>query len=58
MGFRAFACLPDQPDMLATCVVWGAGIKPGVDLGKIRETEIAPMIARLLGLELPAPKSK
>jgi len=50
--------LPDQPDMLATCVVWGAGIKPGVDLGKIRETEIAPMIARLLGLELPSPKSK
>jgi predicted AlkP superfamily pyrophosphatase or phosphodiesterase len=50
--------LPDQPDMLATCVVWGAGIKPGVDLGKIRETEIAPMIARLLGLELPAAKSQ
>ena len=50
--------LPDQPDMLATCVVWGAGIQPGVDLGKIRETEIAPMIARLLGLELPAAESK
>jgi len=50
--------LPDQPDMLATCVVWGAGIQPGVDLGKIRETEIAPMIARLLGLDLPAAKPR
>ena len=56
MGTHGY--LPDQPDMLATCVVWGAGIQPGVDLGKIRETEIAPMIARLLGLELPAAESK
>jgi len=45
--------LPDQPDMLAMCIVWGPGIRPGTDLGKIRETEIAGKIAGILGLELP-----
>jgi predicted AlkP superfamily pyrophosphatase or phosphodiesterase len=46
--------LPDQPDMLAMCIVWGPGIRPGTDLGKIRETEIAGKIAGVLGLEPPA----
>jgi predicted AlkP superfamily pyrophosphatase or phosphodiesterase len=46
--------LPTEPDMLATCIVWGPGIKPGTDLGKIHETELAPMIARILGVEMPA----
>jgi len=45
--------LPDQPDMLAMCVVWGPEIKAGSDLGKIRETDLAPMIARILGLKMP-----
>ena len=50
--------LPDQPDMLATCIVWGPGVRPGTDLGKIHETEIAGKIAGLLGLEMPAAASR
>jgi len=45
--------LPDQPDMLGTCVAWGAGIKPGTRLGKMRNIDVAPTIARILGVELP-----
>ena len=50
--------LPDQPALLATCVVWGAGVKPGTELGKIRNLDIAPTIARILGVELPAADGK
>jgi predicted AlkP superfamily pyrophosphatase or phosphodiesterase len=50
--------LPDQPDMLAMCVVWGPGIKSGTKLGKIQATEVAPTIARLLGVELPSAEGK
>ena len=42
-----------RPDyMQATFVAAGAGIKPGVKLKTIRNTDVAPTIARLLGLEL------
>jgi len=50
--------LPDQPDMLAACVVWGPAIKPGVDLGKIDMTQVAPTIAALLGIDLPTAQGK
>ena len=50
--------LPDQPALLATCVVWGAGVKPGTDLGKVSNLSIAPTIARLLGIELPTADGK
>ncbi|MGC3971447.1 MAG: alkaline phosphatase family protein [Pirellulales bacterium] len=45
---------PDQPDLQATCIVWGAGVKPGTKLGPIRNVDIAPTMARVLGVELPA----
>jgi predicted AlkP superfamily pyrophosphatase or phosphodiesterase len=45
--------LPDQPALLATCVVWGAGVKPGTELGKVSNLSIAPTIARILGVALP-----
>ncbi len=45
--------LPDQPDMLGTCVIWGAGIRPGTRLGKVNSVDIAPTMARLLGIEMP-----
>jgi len=45
--------LPDQTDMLATCVLHGAQIKSGVLLGKISNQDVAPTIARLLSIELP-----
>ncbi|MGE5193315.1 MAG: alkaline phosphatase family protein [Deltaproteobacteria bacterium] len=45
--------LPDQPDMLATLVLSGYGIKPGSKLEKVRNLDVAPTIARLLGVDLP-----
>lgn len=50
--------LPEHEDLLATCIIWGAGIKPGVALGKISNEDIAPTIARLLGVELPTASGK
>jgi predicted AlkP superfamily pyrophosphatase or phosphodiesterase len=50
--------LPDQPDMLAMCIVSGPGLKAGTRLGKIRAIEIAPTVARILGIELPTAEGK
>jgi predicted AlkP superfamily pyrophosphatase or phosphodiesterase len=50
--------LPDQPALLATCVVWGAGVKPGTELGKVSNLSIAPTIARILGIALPTADGK
>jgi predicted AlkP superfamily pyrophosphatase or phosphodiesterase len=44
---------PDQPPLYGTCVVWGAGAKPGTKLGLIKNLDIAPTMAKLLGVELP-----
>jgi predicted AlkP superfamily pyrophosphatase or phosphodiesterase len=43
---------PTPDYMHATFVAAGAGIKPGVRLGVIRNVDVAPTIARLLGLEM------
>ncbi len=45
--------LPDQPDMLGTLVISGYGVKPGRNLGKVASINVAPTIARLLGLDMP-----
>ena len=50
--------LPEHPDLEATCVIWGAGIKPGTSLGKISNLDVAPTMARLLGVELPSAEGK
>lgn len=50
--------LPDQPGMLSLCVVSGPGLKPGTMLGKIRAIDIAPTVARILGVELPTADGK
>jgi predicted AlkP superfamily pyrophosphatase or phosphodiesterase len=50
--------LPDQPDMLALCIVSGPGLKAGTKLGKIRAIDIAPTVARILGIELPTAEGK
>lgn len=50
--------LPDQPDMVAACVVHGPGIEAGTRLGKIRAIDIAPTIARILGVELPTAEGR
>jgi predicted AlkP superfamily pyrophosphatase or phosphodiesterase len=45
--------LPEHADLLGTCVVWGPGIREGARLGQISNVDIAPTIARVLGVELP-----
>ncbi len=45
--------LPEEPDLLGTCVIWGADVKPGTRLGKITNLDIAPTMAKALGVELP-----
>lgn len=44
---------PNLPNLHATFVAWGVGIKPGVKLGEISNTTVAPTIAKLLDLNLP-----
>jgi predicted AlkP superfamily pyrophosphatase or phosphodiesterase len=44
---------PNLPDLQATFVAWGVGIKPGVNLGKISSLSVAPTMARLLGFSIP-----
>jgi predicted AlkP superfamily pyrophosphatase or phosphodiesterase len=46
--------LPDPAQMRGIFIAWGRGIKPGAKLGAVHNTQVAPTIARLLGLELPA----
>jgi predicted AlkP superfamily pyrophosphatase or phosphodiesterase len=41
-----------DPAMDAIFVVWGAGIKRGVRLGSIRNLDVAPTIASLLGIKM------
>jgi predicted AlkP superfamily pyrophosphatase or phosphodiesterase len=43
---------PDIPDLHATFVAWGVGIKAGSELGEIRNIDVAPTIAKLLGVEM------
>jgi predicted AlkP superfamily pyrophosphatase or phosphodiesterase len=49
---------PNLPDLHATFVAWGAGIKHGVKLGEIPNTDVAPTIAKLLGLSIPNVEGK
>ncbi|HEX4142168.1 MAG TPA: ectonucleotide pyrophosphatase/phosphodiesterase [Pirellulales bacterium] len=54
----AHGYLPEHSDLEATCVMWGAGIKPGTSLGRVSNLDVAPTIARLLGIELPSAEGK
>lgn len=44
---------PSLPDLHATFVAWGAGIKSGATMGEIENTSVAPTIAKLLNISLP-----
>ena len=44
--------LPSPDYMHATFIAAGAGIKPGTKLDTIRNVDVAPTIARLLGIEM------
>lgn len=43
----------DDPELDGIFIASGAGIKPGVKLGRIRNLDVAPTLARLMELELP-----
>ena len=44
--------LPEDPRVHATFVAWGAGIRRGAAVEIIRNVDVAPTVARLLGLRL------
>lgn len=43
--------LPDDPKLYATFIAWGAGIRPGARLPVTDSVNVAPTIARVLGLK-------
>ena len=43
----------DLPDLHASFVAWGVGIKPGARLGEIRNIDVAPTLAALLHISMP-----
>ncbi len=50
--------LAEDPEMKAIFVAWGAGIQPGVNLGEIPNLDVAPIIARVLGVRLPGARGE
>jgi predicted AlkP superfamily pyrophosphatase or phosphodiesterase len=50
--------LPDQAALYGTLVLWGDGIKPGANLGRVSNQDVAPTIAKLLGVSLPTADGK
>jgi predicted AlkP superfamily pyrophosphatase or phosphodiesterase len=44
--------LRSHPDMQAIFVAWGSGIRAGATVPEVRNIDIAPTVARLLGLEM------
>jgi predicted AlkP superfamily pyrophosphatase or phosphodiesterase len=44
--------LNTDPDMNAIFIAWGAGIRKGIQMPEIRNVDVAPTIARLLGIEM------
>jgi hypothetical protein len=49
---------PDVPDMDASFFIAGPGIAAGLDLGRIDMRDIAPTLARRLGIALPAAEGR
>ena len=47
----------NMPHLYATFVAWGLGIKPGVRLELIQNTVVAPTVAKLLDIPMPATDS-
>jgi hypothetical protein len=45
--------LPTRPAMATGFIAHGAGVKPGVVIERVRLVDVAPTVARLLGLATP-----
>lgn len=50
--------LPDHPRMHGSLIASGAGIRQGVRLDMVSNLDVAPTIARLLGIEFPSAQGK
>jgi predicted AlkP superfamily pyrophosphatase or phosphodiesterase len=50
--------LASDPDLDAIFIASGYGVKPGIKLGRVATIDVAPTIARLLGVALPTAKGK
>ncbi|HEV3026590.1 MAG TPA: alkaline phosphatase family protein, partial [Planctomycetota bacterium] len=44
--------LADDPDMNAIFIAWGRGIRKGVRIESLKNVDVAPTVAALLGLKL------
>ncbi len=51
-GTGSHGFLNTEPEMNAIFVAWGRGIRKGTQLGTIRNVDVAPTIAALLGIEM------
>jgi predicted AlkP superfamily pyrophosphatase or phosphodiesterase len=51
-GMHGYA--PDHPDMGAIFVAMGRGVPKGQRIGPVRSIDVAPTVARLLGIDPPA----
>ncbi len=47
-------CFPQHPSMHASLVLSGAGIARGARITRAKNVDVAPTIARLLGMALPS----
>jgi predicted AlkP superfamily phosphohydrolase/phosphomutase len=45
---------PQRPEMHATFAIAGPGVAAGVELGEMRQIDVAPTLSKLLGIEPPA----
>ena len=43
---------PNLPELKATFVAWGKGVRRGVEIPEVENTCVAPTLARLLGIEM------
>jgi predicted AlkP superfamily pyrophosphatase or phosphodiesterase len=50
-GMHGFS--PDHPDMGGVFLAMGRGVPAGARLGPVRQIDVAPTVARLLGIESP-----
>jgi predicted AlkP superfamily pyrophosphatase or phosphodiesterase len=50
--------LPSEPKLHAAFVAWGAGVRPGSRSGVIDSVDVAPTVARLLGLKMEGVEGK
>jgi predicted AlkP superfamily pyrophosphatase or phosphodiesterase len=47
-----------DPDMAGIFIAWGRGIRPGAQLGKISNLDVAPTIARILDLKMESAEGR